>query len=232
MGELSDQLGISRITIRKDLEHLQSQGLIQRSHGGAIPAHSSALFDPSLKEKQSLHSEQKSRIASAAVDLVRENQCIILDSGTTTTAIAQALRKFSRLTVITNAVNIAGELASSEFEVILTGGTLRPNSFSLVGPIAEEVLREIHADLFFLGVDGFHPQVGFTTPNILESRVNRAMVQAAKTVVAVCDSTKFGRQSLALIIPPQEVDVIITDVGLPKHYAEQIEKLGIRLLMV
>ena len=231
VGELSDQLGISRITIRKDLEHLQSQGLIQRSHGGALPVQSSTLFDPSLPEKQKLHSKEKERIAAAAVELVEENQCVIIDSGTTTTAIAQALRKFSRLTVITNAVNIAAELANVDFEVILTGGTLRKNSFSLVGPLAEEVLGEIHADILFLGVDGFDPQVGITTPNMLESRVNRAMVAAASTVVAACDSTKFGRHSLALIVPPQKIDIVITDTDLDPLYAEQLKKLGIRVIL-
>jgi DeoR family transcriptional regulator, aga operon transcriptional repressor len=105
---------------------------------------------------------------------VKEGQCVLLDSGSTTTAIARALREFSRLTVITNAVNIAAELANTDFDVILTGGSLRKSSFSLVGPLAEDVLREMHADILFLGVDGFDTKVGLTTPNVLESRVNRA----------------------------------------------------------
>ena len=152
VGELSEQLGISRIiTIRKDLEHLQSKGLIQRTHGGALSIQSGALFDPSLLEKEKRHLKEKQRIAAAAVKLVSEGQCVILDSGTTTTVIARALRQFSRLTIITNAVNIAAELTNTDFEVILTGGTLRKNSFSLVGPLAEDVLRDMHADIFFLG---------------------------------------------------------------------------------
>jgi DeoR family transcriptional regulator, aga operon transcriptional repressor len=232
VGELSEQLGISKITIRKDLEYLQSRGLIQRSHGGALPVQSSTLFDPSLTEKQMLHAVEKTRIAAAAADLVSENQCIIIDSGTTTTAIAQALRRFKHLTIVTNAVNIAAELGTSDFEVILTGGTLRKNSFSLVGPLAEDVLQEIHADILFLGVDGFDPAIGLTTPNILESRVNRAMVDAATTVVAVCDSTKFGRHSLALIVPPGQIDIIITDSALDASYRDQLEKLGVRLILV
>jgi DeoR family transcriptional regulator of aga operon len=190
------------------------------------------MFDPSLPEKQKLHSQEKERIAAAAVELVQENQCVIIDSGTTTTAMAQGLRKFSRLTVITNAVNIAAELANVDFEVILTGGTLRKNSFSLVGPLAEEMLREIHADILFLGVDGFDPEVGLTTPNLPESRVNRAMVASAARVVAVCDSTKFGRHSLALIVPPQKIHVVITDSNLDPSYAEQLRKLGIQVILV
>ncbi len=232
VGELSDQLGISRITIRKDLEHLQSKGLIQRTHGGALAMQSGALFDPSLLEKEKLHHKEKLRIAAAAIKMVSEGQCVILDSGTTTTAIARALRQFSRLTIITNAVNIAAELTNTDFEVILTGGILRKNSFSLVGPLAEDVLRDMHADILFLGVDGFDVQSGVTTPNVLESRVNRAMVRAATTVVAVCDSTKFGRHSLALIVPAAEVDVVITDSMLSAEHLENLRSAGLKVTLV
>lgn len=232
MGDLSQQLGISRITIRKDLEHLQAKGLVQRTHGGALALQSGALFDPSLVQKEKLHQEEKQRIADAAMKLVTEGQCIILDSGTTTSALARALRKFSRLTVITNAVNIAAELSNTDFEVILTGGTLRKNSFSLVGPPAEDHLSDMHADILFLGVDGFDPKIGVTTPNVLESRVNRAMIRASRIVVVVCDSTKFERSSLALIAPTAEVDIVITDVNLAPEYALALEKSGINVILV
>lgn len=232
VGDLSEKLGISRITIRKDLEHLQSRGLVQRTHGGALALQSSSLFDPSLVEKEKVHHGEKKLIADAAVTLVTEGQCVLLDSGTTTTAIARALRRFSRLTVITNAVNIAGELANTDFEVILTGGTLRKNSFSLVGPPAEDHLHEMHADILFLGVDGFDPKVGVTTPNVLESRVNRAMVRSSQTVVVVCDSTKFGRSSLALIVPTKQINVVITDKKLAPVYVHALKDAGIDLILV
>jgi DeoR family transcriptional regulator of aga operon len=232
VGELSTQLGISRITIRKDLEHLQSRGLIQRTHGGALSVHSDSLFDPSLLEKEKLHHKEKQRIAAAAVKLVNEGQCVILDSGTTTTAIARALRKFSRLTVITNALNIAAELSGTDFEVILTGGTLRKNSFSLVGHAAEDLLRDLHADIVFLGVDGFDPATGITTPNVLESRVNRAMVRAAQMVVAVCDSSKFGRRSLALIVPTSEIDLVVTDTNLAAEHISALAAAGVAVKTV
>jgi len=109
----------------KDLDVLQAHGRIQRSHGGALPARESALEDPTLREKEKLHRKEKLQIAAAAARMVREGQVVILDSGTTTTAIARALRKFQNLTIITNAVNIAAELSGSSLEVILTGGTLR-----------------------------------------------------------------------------------------------------------
>jgi DeoR family transcriptional regulator of aga operon len=134
--------------------------------------------------------------------------------------------------VITNAVNIAAELTGTDFEIILTGGTLRNNSFSLVGPLAEDVLNEMHADILFLGVDGFDLKLGMTTPNLMESRVNRAMVHAATRVVAVCDSTKFGRRSLALIAPPKAIHTVITDDQLGDEEAEALTSMGIEVIRV
>ena len=229
---LSKVFNVSQITIRKDLDSLHGRGLVQRSHGGALPPSSSTLFDPSLQEKQQLHTEEKQRIAAAAAKMVQEGSCVMLDSGTTTAAIAQALKKFSALTVITNAINIAADLTSTNVEVILTGGTLRKNSFSLVGPVAEDVLAEMHADILFLGVDGFDPEVGLTTPNLLESRVNRAMVSSAAKVVAVCDSTKFYRRSLSRIMPISALHHVITDHGVPQAVADALRKLNIEVTLV
>ena len=232
VAELSRSLGISQITIRKDLEHLQSKGLLHRSHGGALRAQSSALFDPSLQEKQQHHSQEKQRIAIAAAQMVEEGQCVILDSGTTTSAIAHELKRFADLTVITNAINIATDLTSSSLEVILIGGSLRKNSLSLVGPLAEDTLKEMHADILFLGVDGFDSEVGLTTPNLLESRVNRAMVKASRRVVAVCDSTKFGRRSLSRIVPPSAIHCVITDRDLPIETADSLRTMNIEVVLV
>ena len=147
-------------------------------------------------------------------------------------AIAQALKKFSALTVITNSINIAAELASTNLEVILTGGTLRKNSFSLVGPVAEDVLAEMHADVLFLGVDGFDPEIGLTTPNLLESRVNRAMIGSATKIVAVCDSTKFYRRSLSRIVPVSALHHVITDHGVPQAAVDALKKQNIGVTLV
>ena len=230
--DLAQDLRISRTTIRKDLDYLQAKGLLLRTHGGALLPQSGTLFDLSLKEKEMSLSKEKQRISEAAAALVREGQCVLLDSGTTTTVIAKALKRFSHLTVITNGVNTAAELSGTNFEVILTGGALRRNSFSLVGPLAEEVLSDIHADILFLGVDGFDLQAGLTTPNIMESRVNLAMVKASTMTVAVCDSTKFGCRSLSKIVNATGVHHIITDERLPKATAYAIRELGIKLTLV
>jgi DeoR family transcriptional regulator of aga operon len=230
--DLARQFRTSQVTIRKDLDALQADGRIQRSHGGALPARDGALEDPSLREKEKLHRKEKLQIATAAAGMVHEGQVVVLDSGTTTTAIARALRKFENLTIITNAVNIAAELSGSSLEVILTGGTLRKNSFSLVGPIAEETLRRLNADILFLGVDGFDVHHGLTTPNLLEAKVNRAMMDVSRVVVAVCDSSKFGRRSLSSIAPPSGVHHLITDKGIPKADLAALKKSGVQVTLV
>ncbi len=230
--DLAQRFETSQVTIRKDLEVLHNLRQLHRTHGGALPAGDRALDDPSLREKEQLHRGEKLRIAEAAANMVSSGQVIILDSGTTTTAIARALRGFSDLTIVTNAVNIAAELAGSSIEVILTGGTLRKNSFSLVGPMAEDALRHLSADLLFLGVDGFDVQYGLTTPNLLESKVNRVMVEVAKRTVAVCDATKFGRRSLSLIAPISAIREVITDRGIAPSDLKALKKAAIEVTLV
>lgn len=232
VGDLARQFRTSQVTIRKDLDLLQAQGRIHRTHGGALPARESALDDPTLREKEKLSRREKLLIAAAAVRMVKEGQVVILDSGTTTTAIAHALRKFENLTIITNAVNIAAELSGSSLEVILTGGTLRKNSVSLVGPIAEETLRRLNADILFLGVDGFDVRQGLSTPNLLEAKVNRAMMDVSRITVVVCDSSKFGRRSLSAIAPTSAIHHLITDRGVSRADLAALKKAGIQVTVV
>jgi len=230
--DLAPRFSTSQVTIRKDLEILHSHGRVHRTHGGALPVRAGVMLDPSLREKEKLHRKEKQRIAAAAARLVKEGQSVVLDSGTTTTVIARALRDFRRLTVITNAVNIAADLAGTDVEVILTGGILRENSFSLVGPLAEDTLRHLSADILFLGVDGFDVHFGLTTPNMLEARVNRVMVKIARRTVAVCDSSKFGRRSLALIAPPSAIHQAITDSRIPKPDLKALKEAGVDVIIV
>ncbi len=202
--DLARHFKISQITIRKDLEILDSQGVVQRTHGGALPVQAGALLDPTLREKEKLH----------------------------TTTIARALKDMSRLTVITNAINIAAELAGTHIEVMLTGGTLRKNSFSLVGPLAEQTLHQLSADILFLGVDGFDTRTGLFTPNLLEAQVNRAMVEIARRTVAVCDSSKFGRRSLCNIMPVTAVHEVVTDKLIPKSDLRALKEAGVKVTLV
>jgi len=230
--DLAQRFGTSQVTIRNDLEVLHSQGAIYRTHGGALPVRAGALLDPSLREKEKLHRKEKLRIGAAAARLVQEGQSVVLDSGTTTTMIARELREFRNLTVITNAVNIAAELAGTGVQVILTGGILRENSFSLVGPLADDTLRRLSADVLFLGVDGFDVHFGLTTPNLLEAKVNRVMIEIARRTIVVCDSSKFGRRSLSLIAPPSAVHQTITDRRISKSDLRALEEAGIEVTLV
>jgi len=229
--DLARRFRTSLITIRKDLENLHQEGRIQRAHGCALPIDAAALRDPSLHEKERLHRKEKLRIAAAAARLVQPGHVIILDSGTTTTAVARAAKHKPKLTVITNAVNIAAELAGTDVEVLLTGGTLRKNSFSLVGPLAEDTLRRITADLLFLAVDGFDVEYGLTTPNLLEAKVNRVMMESAKTTVVVCDSSKFGRRSLSLIAPASAVHHAITDDKITPKHLRGLREAGVKVII-
>jgi DeoR family transcriptional regulator of aga operon len=230
--DLARRFRISQITIRKDLEFLDGQGVIERTHGGALPVRAGALLDPTVREKEKLHRKQKMQIALAASRLVEQGQSVLLDSGTTTMAIARALKGMAQLTVITNALNIAAELAGTHIDVILTGGMLRKNSFSLVGPLAERTLRQLSADVLFLGVDGFDTKAGLFTPNLLESEVNRAMVEISRRTIAVCDSSKFGRRSLCNIMPVSMVHEVITDKQIPKADLAALKDAGIEVTLV
>lgn len=232
VGDLAKRFRTSLITIRKDLEFLHHERQLERTHGGALPVKTGALMDSSLQEKERLHRQDKMRIAAAAARMAGKGQVIILDSGTTTSAIARACRQLKNLTIITNATNIAAELADSPVEVILTGGVLRRNSYSLVGPLAEESLRKLSADLLFLAVDGFDVRYGLTTPNLLEARVNRAMAEAARRTVVVCDSSKFGRRSLSLILPTSAVHETITDKAIPKQDLKALREAKIEVTLV
>lgn len=230
--DLARRFRTSLITIRKDLESLHHRGLLERTHGGALPLRSGAQQDQPLAQKERLHRKEKLRIANAAARMIRQDQVVILDSGTTTTAIARGCRHLRGLTIITNATNIAAELADSSVEVILTGGSLRKQSNSLVGPLAEESLRKFSADLLFLAVDGFDVNYGLTTPNQLEARVNRAMSEAARRTIVVCDSSKFGRRSLSLIMPVSSVHEVITDRGIPSTDLKALRKAGVEVKLV
>ncbi|MGA2986129.1 MAG: DeoR/GlpR family DNA-binding transcription regulator [Terriglobia bacterium] len=230
--DLASRLDTSQVTVRKDLDKLHGEGVIQRSHGGALPVRTGALLDPSLQEKEKQHRKEKQRIGDAAAALVKEGDCVVLDSGTTTTVVARALRNRRRLTVITNAVNIAAELAGTPIEVILTGGILRENSFSLVGPLAEETLGRLSADIFFLAVDGFDVHYGPTTPNLLEAKVNREMSKISRRTVCVCDSSKFGRRSLSQIITISSIHQVITDNRITAADLNELTEAGIKVTVV
>lgn len=229
--EVSEVFNISEVTIRKDLEILEKRGILSRVHGGAIIKEHS-VPDLALTEKERIAPKEKQRIAEAAAAMIEGGDVIILDSGSTTTQISRQVKFKKDIKIITNAVNIASELAASENEVILTGGFLRENSFSLVGPIAEAALMNMTADKFFLGVDGIHFEYGLTTPNMMEGRVNQLMLKIAHEIILVADSSKFGKRSMSVIAQIQAVDKIITDKNIREEDLARVKELGIDILIV
>ena len=230
--ELSKYFSVSTVTIRNDLAYLEREGIIHRSYGGALIRDSVAI-DASILEKRKLHVDEKRRIGISAASMILDGDSVILDSGTTTSEIARNIKDRKELTVMTNAINIASELAGSgEINVLLTGGTLRKQSYSLVGPQAEVILREYCFDKLFLGVDGFDLEFGLTTPNLFEARLNQVMVEVSKEIIAVADSSKFGRKSLCLIAKPNKITRVITDTKISREYYNSLTSLGIDVIRV
>lgn len=234
VDELVALFDISAVTIRADLEALDRTGAINRSHGGALPASTTQLDTP-LTIKETRHHAQKLRIGQAAARLIEDGDTVILDSGSTTVEIARQIRqrKWTSLTVITNALNIAMELsATPAVRVMMLGGLLRQTSYSLAGPDAEQALSRLSADRLFLGVDGLDPAVGVTTPDPLEASLNALMIRVSRQTIAVLDASKFGQRSLSVIAPVNELDMVISDDAAPAEYVEALESKGVKTLLV
>ena len=213
VDELVGRFLVSAVTIRGDLDALAGSGLLIRSHGGALKR-DEAADDVPIAVKETQHHAEKVRIGQAAARMIRDGETIMLDSGTTTAEIARQIRgmRLQALNVITNALNIAMELATVPFvRVIMIGGILRQMSYSLSGPHAEQTLRLVHADRLFLGVDGLDPEIGLMTPDVLEAQLNAIMIQVSREVVVVADSSKFERRSLSVIGKVEAMHKLITD---------------------
>ena len=230
--DLSRRFKTSEVTIRNDLKALHNRGLVRRAHGGAVKV-ATVSMDPSLKVKAELHADEKRRIGAAAAALINDGDSIILDSGTTTQQIARQIKTRKDLKVITNGFNIAMELFGAEdIQLIFLGGVIRHNSLSAVGHFAEDILAQLSADKLFLAVDACDVEFGLSTPNVEESQVNRAMARIAKEKILVADSSKFGKRSLSRIVPLSDIDVLITDRGLPAETQTELRSLELKLVLV
>jgi len=230
--ELVEKFSISAVTARGDLDALAEEGMVVRSHGGAV-RRLEASQDYPLRLKETLHHAEKVRIGRAAANIIQSKETIILDSGTTTAEIARHLksRKLQSLTVITHALNVASELMdATDVSVIMIGGLLRPVSRSFVGPQAEAMLKEFHADRLFLGVDGFDLEVGPSTPDVLEAQLNSLMVHVAKEVNVVADFSKLGRRSVSRIGSLTDIHRLITDTRAPDDFSDSLRKSGIEVI--
>jgi DeoR/GlpR family transcriptional regulator of sugar metabolism len=232
--DLVHALGVSDMTIRRDLELLQERGLLEKVHGGAAAIEGSALFEPGFTVKSSLMRAEKTLIAGTAASLVAPGTAIGISAGTTTFALARRLIDVPGLTVLTNSVPVADVLyrdGRPDQTVILSGGVRTPSD-ALVGPFSVDVIRSLHVDTVFMGTHGMNPKSGFTTPNILESETNRALIEAGRRLVILADSTKWGIVGISSVGRLDEAEMIITDSGLDPAACQQLASSVHRVVIV
>ncbi|WP_030015444.1 MULTISPECIES: DeoR/GlpR family DNA-binding transcription regulator [Micrococcales] len=231
--DLAEILNVSPMTVRRDLADLDDQGLLNRIHGGAEAT--TSVLEPAYADKMSRNADAKRSIASSAAEMVSSDQSLGFSAGTTCTRLAQELtgrRGITNLTIVTNSLPVAEEFFTAEHvspgqapanphHVLLTGGQRTPSD-ALVGPVADLTMTRLHVDILFVGAHGAGPS-GLTTPNLAEARTNRALIESARTVVAIFDHTKWGTTGLAGFAEWSEVDVVVTDSGIPAEAREFLE---------
>jgi DeoR/GlpR family transcriptional regulator of sugar metabolism len=230
VADLSRELAVSDMTVRRDLEVLHDRGLLEKVHGGATALSPLALFEPGFAAKSALQQSEKAAIAAAAADLIEPGMAIAISAGTTTHAMGARVAEIPGVTVVTNAIGVAEVLhriGRRDQTVILTGGTRTPSE-ALVGPFTVAQLRSIHVDLVFMGVHGMDAKAGFTCPNLLEAETDIALIEAGRRLVVLADHTKWGVVGIASIARLDQADVLVTDSHLDPDaratIAEHIER--------
>jgi DeoR/GlpR family transcriptional regulator of sugar metabolism len=227
---LSQDLGLSEDTIRRDLRELASEGLLQRVHGGALPA-SPAVVD--FAGRQQIASEPKAAIGRAAAAMVRPGQLVFLDGGTTAVQMARHLPRDLRATIVTHSPSIAVTLVEHpELEVILIGGRLFKHSLVTVGAATMEAISRVHADAYFMGVTGIHPSKGLSTGDFEEAQVKRALMAAAADTIVLASSEKLNAVSPHVIAPLDDVSGIVTTRDAPQDFLDACAGLGISITLV
>ncbi|QIM22753.1 DeoR/GlpR transcriptional regulator [Phycicoccus sp. HDW14] len=226
VSELVDQLGVSDMTVRRDIERLDGEGLLERVHGGAVAVSPRATDEPGFTAKSTLMTAEKEAIAQEAARLVQPGATIGISAGTTTYELARAVRDVPHLTVVTNSVPVAQLLHESQAAghvVVLTGGVRTPSD-ALVGPVAVSALQGLHVDRLFLGAHGIDRSAGLTTPNLVEAETNRALVRSSRSVCVLADHTKVGIVGLSSFLDLHAVDVLISDSGLGARARQVLEE--------
>lgn len=230
--ELSQQLGVSEVTIRADLQALAEQNLVIRTHGGAIPT-SSSPYDLALTRRQQQQVQEKCRIGQAAAVLVLDGDAIFLDSSSTALAIVPHLKPRRQLTIVTNSLEVAQQLQDTpNLKVVMPGGALQNDTASLIGIDGLELLRKFNIQKGFFGAHGLTLTEGLTDVSAEEAEVKRQMVAMCRHNIAVLDATKWGRVGLASFAQLEDIDTIITDGHVPADLLKQVEDLGIEVVVV
>jgi len=230
--ELCKELKVSSVTIRKDLKLLEDKNLLFRTHGGAT-VNNPYTVDRPVNEKEKIQSAEKNKIGLAAVQLLKENDSIVIASGTTLLYFVKNIPSGLNLTVVTSALNIALELVSEPgVEVIQLGGLMRKSSSSVMGAYAEQILQDFYFNTLFLGVDGIDLDYGLTTTNAMEAHLNRKMINVSQKTIVLADSTKFGKRGFGKICGLEDIDHIITDKGISQQIVNHLEGLGVTVTIV
>lgn len=208
---LANELNVSEMTVRRDLEKLETNGELVRTFGGAIPVQTISN-EISYKDKKVKNVLQKRMIAEKAVEKIENNHIIFLDSGTTTLEISKKILSLDlNLTVITNDISIANVLMDSNIDVIVLGGHLQNNTGSILGTLTFDLIKKLNADLFFLGAHAVDEEYGITAPSIEKAQVKIAMMQSSREVILVTDKSKYGNKALFKVCELDEINEIITD---------------------
>jgi DeoR family transcriptional regulator of aga operon len=229
---LADDLGVSEASVRRDLHLLEEQKLLTRTHGGAVA--SGVLYELPMRYRGGQRYDAKRAIALCAAGLLgSEVTSIGLNGGSTTTEVGRALASRQGLRVVTNALNIASELAvRANIELVVCGGSARSESYELVGPLAELTLANINLDVAIIGVDGVSVPAGFTTHHEVEAHTNRALLRAAGRVIVVADSSKVGKRGFAKIADISAASDIVTDEHIATRDRAELERLGPKVHVV
>lgn len=232
VSELCEQLKVSAVTIRKDLKLLEDKGLLFRTHGGAS-LENPYINDRPINEKEKISVSEKSDISKKAAELIKDNDSIMIASGTTVQQLARSITNKGSLNVITSSLNVALELLNHQnIQVIQLGGNLRHSSSSVTGHYAQHILEHISCSLLFLGVDGIDLDYGCTTTSLEEALLNQKMMEASQRTIILADSSKFGKKSFGRICGLEQVDQVITDSGISPNLAKKIKDLGVKLSIV
>jgi DeoR/GlpR family transcriptional regulator of sugar metabolism len=231
VAELSEKFNVSEVTIRRDLQELAAEGILQRTHGGALSISRSAPEMP-VVHRMKQEGQFKEKIGQAAESLVANGESIFIGSGSTTAYLARQLIQRKGLTVVTNALTIATELASAkDITIVITGGVMRPSELSLVGHITEQALREVRVDKIFMGVPAISLEDGLTNDYLPEVMTDRTIIEMAQKLILVADHTKFGKVGSAYVAPISQVTTLVTDSLTDPDILQSMKDLGIQVIV-